>query len=789
MSELYLPSGLVDELAAERAAELARLQDAPISFHDNQIRLATLSGASGHPSEMSALLREVRGWVAIGAGAVADRISGLALGAYARGKDDEDDEALGADHISNVILTSPNPVFSMQAILGLTAWWLNLTGQAYYQIVPDGAGIPRELWPMPPNRVHPIPSDADVIGGYVVSGSSGKEVFLETREVVRVWRPDPLDIYQSLGALSPQAVEYNAERFRITHVEQTYKNDATPRIVLEGDREEVLPTPGEHKAFGVKWREAYHRRKGQSQGVPAILPPGFTAHELGQTADGSMTVEMGNQLRDQMLSAMGVPGSIVGLVQDVNRAAAETNQYTFDKHGVMPKTKLVAAAMTQQLAPQFDPNILYKFEEFLAPDKEFLLRQEEMDLRQKVRVINEIRVRRKLEPVDHGEFPVGSFNEVPYTGDDRFGDDEFAGDLGITPGGNISTANTTTNAVTKASKAPNSTEKFNEAEAITASQVLNGAQVASIVEVAKAVHLNEIGFTAAVEILEVSFGIDNASAKKMLSTREGGVSRGVLGVTDAMRDAFSRERTWERMIANERKFTNKFMRAVAAVFQVQAEVVVERFRAANPVPRARVSLDGLFIEGEFSRLYSVTIEKLRELIYLENGQASNNIVSPGKEFTFLDAQRAALKKIHKDMAERVDRTTANRITGALVAGTNKGESIDQMAKRISGSIISRKRARVIARTEVGKASQIAQLDSFRQSDVIQRKQWNTSLDNFVRDSHAETQGQVKPLDELFELGSPGYNLADAPLDPGLPPEDLVNCRCFVTPVFINDGEN
>jgi uncharacterized protein with gpF-like domain len=226
---------------------------------------------------------------------------------------------------------------------------------------------------------------------------------------------------------------------------------------------------------------------------------------------------------------------------------------------------------------------------------------------------------------------------------------------------------------------------------------------------------------------------------------------------------------------------------MSAVFQVQAEIVVERFKAANPVPRARVSLDGLFIEGEFSRLYSVTIEKLRERIYVENGEASANIVSPGKGFTFLDSQRAALKSIHDDMVERIDRVTANRITRALVTGTNKGESIDQMAKRISGSIISRKRARVIARTEVGKASQIAQLDSFTQSDVVERKRWNTSLDNFVRDSHVATDNQVQPLNEQFVLGSGA--LADAPLDQSLPPEDLVNCRCFVTPVFTNDGDN
>jgi capsid portal protein len=49
--------------------------------------------------------------------------------------------------------------------------------------------------------------------------------------------------------------------------------------------------------------------------------------------------------RDKILSANGVPGSIVGLVQDVNRAAAETNQFIFENTTIKPIADLIANAL------------------------------------------------------------------------------------------------------------------------------------------------------------------------------------------------------------------------------------------------------------------------------------------------------------------------------------------------------------------------------------------------------------------------------------------------------------
>lgn len=58
------------------------------------------------------------------------------------------------------------------------------------------------------------------------------------------------------------------------------------------------------------------------------------------------------------------------------------------------------------------------------------------------------------------------------------------------------------------------------------------------------------------------------------------------------------------------------------------------------------------------------------------------------------------------------------------------------------------------------------------------QEWNTMEDDRVRDSHDETEGQVRPFGEPFETGD--GNLLMFPGDPDGPPEDTENCRCFLT---------
>lgn len=700
MSEgLWIPSKVAHELAEERALRAQSMRaDSVLTFHETTLQVGGLQGSAGTAFRAEELLREIRGWVAIGLRPITDRMTSLEMHAHVE-VDDDEDPRLPTTHPANAIIADPNPIFTFADLMGLVGAWLKIVGQGYLQVLHDGVGVPRELWPMPPDRVFPVPSTEDVIGGYVVYGTNGEQTFLEKEEVIRFWRPDPARIYQAEGDLAAQADVVNTELYRIGHLKSDYEQDSTPRVVFEPDNDAQPVTAEQREEFITSWRELNHRRRGRGRGVPAFGLPGFKLHELKPNADTAGSALIGDRTKEQILAAIGTPGSIAGMVVDVNRAAADANRAVFDRNTMKPITNRVERTFSQQLAPQFDSRIIYRFVEYEESDKEFDLQQEQSDLDRKVVTVNEIRQRRNLDPAEWGELPVGSFSDMPYSGEEDSG---FESETDLTSG----------------DEPRSRTRRHREAV-----------------------------------------------------------------VTDAMREAFSPDRAWTRLLKTERTFVKRFTNAMGRVFDTQRKTVVKRLRAQIPEPRARVFADDLFDVDEWGDLYRVNVRTLQEKILLGSAVEAFGIVSPGDEFIFNEVVQRRLDAMHAQMVRQVNQTTKDRISRALVEGQGKGESVDQLAKRISGEIVNRKRARTIARTEVGKASQLGQLESFAQSQVVEMKAWNTSRDGAVRDSH-QIDGQTVDLDGFFQL--PSGSRAAHPLDPTLPASDLINCRCFLTPVFVED---
>ncbi|GAF85937.1 unnamed protein product, partial [marine sediment metagenome] len=62
--------------------------------------------------------------------------------------------------------------------------------------------------------------------------------------------------------------------------------------------------------------------------------------------------------------------------------------------------------------------------------------------------------------------------------------------------------------------------------------------------------------------------------------------------------------------------------------------------------------------------------------------------------------------------------------------------------------------------------------AYKQSGVVERKQWLATMDDRVRDEHAAMNGEKVGLDESFSNGL---------MFPGEP-----NCRCTVLPVIEKD---
>lgn len=141
------------------------------------------------------------------------------------------------------------------------------------------------------------------------------------------------------------------------------------------------------------------------------------------------------------------------------------------------------------------------------------------------------------------------------------------------------------------------------------------------------------------------------------------------------------------------------------------------------------------------------------------------------------------------LAGSVTDATYGKIQSQMDQGADAGESIPQIAARISGifDTMSVGRATTIARTEVigaynGATDQIA---NSLPDDVVAGEEWIAELDDRTREAHEAADGEQVAVADAFSVG--GEDL-QYPGDPAGSPENVINCRCTVgmlTPAEFN----
>lgn len=124
-----------------------------------------------------------------------------------------------------------------------------------------------------------------------------------------------------------------------------------------------------------------------------------------------------------------------------------------------------------------------------------------------------------------------------------------------------------------------------------------------------------------------------------------------------------------------------------------------------------------------------------------------------------------------DIADDVHR----QIMATLQEGLLEGESMAKLADRVRAQFndMGRARAMRIAMTETAAAYGTAREAAMVQAGV-QFKIWLTSGNDNVRATHEAAQGQVRRIDESFDVGGAQLQF---PGDPDGPPEEIINCHC------------
>lgn len=125
-------------------------------------------------------------------------------------------------------------------------------------------------------------------------------------------------------------------------------------------------------------------------------------------------------------------------------------------------------------------------------------------------------------------------------------------------------------------------------------------------------------------------------------------------------------------------------------------------------------------------------------------------------------------KLIKSATEETFSKIENKVLGGFQRGMRHETLIGYIDKQLG---VGESHARLIARDQINKLN--GQLSMLRQTNLgIKQFIWRTSMDDRVRESHAEMEGEICDWDDLPDVD--GENVA-----PGEP----IQCRCWPEPVF------
>lgn len=159
---------------------------------------------------------------------------------------------------------------------------------------------------------------------------------------------------------------------------------------------------------------------------------------------------------------------------------------------------------------------------------------------------------------------------------------------------------------------------------------------------------------------------------------------------------------------------------------------------------------------------------------MESGAAALTLYGEKKPFELSKKIRQTIGDRMDIFAKSINEKTIKQLQGVFAESVAAGEDRDKLVGRIKKLYgdISTGRAKTIARTEVGVASQVGTLEGYKQAGA-EIKIWVSVLDDRTRDSHVELDGEEQPIDKPFSNG------LMMPLDPTGAAEEVINCRCSI----------
>lgn len=226
-----------------------------------------------------------------------------------------------------------------------------------------------------------------------------------------------------------------------------------------------------------------------------------------------------------------------------------------------------------------------------------------------------------------------------------------------------------------------------------------------------------------------------------------------------------------------RRHENLWERAVKPVFRRQMMRVSARIESTGGYALEELELAfANELSGVMMLQYRRTMSDFRNVV-VQDGKSA----MPWERKEFLDIWETAVRTwLGRYALRRATQVAGNffaDVRNELESSYAEGLGAAAAARRVRqvvGDAWTVWKAQRLARTEAHTASSVGMEEAVRSTGLQVDREWLAAEDNRTRESHALADGQIRAVDEPFQVGGVSMMF---PGDPDGPAKEVVNCRC------------
>jgi len=261
-------------------------------------------------------------------------------------------------HYLNDLMKRPNPAISRQQLFEMLISWIQLAGNAYLKRVITGKRTV-ELWPISPDRLHPIPSRdiAEWIAGYALDTST--DIAFEPHEIIHLMAiQDPANPLIGISPLQAAGKIVDSDNAQQAFNVASMQNQGATSGVWTFERS--FANQAEADAISQQLNERYAGVDNAKRMV--VLGNNAKFQETQMTPKEMDFMESRKSNRNEIFLAFGVPPQLGGSEEASTYNNYQASELIFWNQTVIPLLSDIRDALNHSLYDELGDNERINFD-------------------------------------------------------------------------------------------------------------------------------------------------------------------------------------------------------------------------------------------------------------------------------------------------------------------------------------------------------------------------------------------------------------------------------------------